>query len=190
VDTLSNLVIGQPVQPTLSIMPFDTTLAYGDTITLNSLFGPSALGSGTYTWIDTSHTLSCLTCPNPTTANTDSVSAYTLVVSYNNNQCTVSLTDIITVLQQDTFAIPNAFTPNGDGKNDTYVILAKDVKTFHMSIYNRWGETVFTSNDITHGWDGTYKDAQQPAGDYVVFFSIEYGKNKSAQKNCTVTLLR
>ena len=189
VDTVTN-AIGQPVQPTLSIMPSDTTLSYGDTITLNSLFGPSALGTGTYTWIDTSHTLSCLTCPNPTTSNTDSVSAYTLIVSYNNNQCTVSLTDIITMLQEDTFAIPTAFTPNGDGKNDTYVILARDVKTFHMSIYNRWGETVFTSNDITQGWDGTYKGTPQPVGDYVVFFSIEYGKNKSAQKNCTVTLLR
>ncbi|CAK9249798.1 unnamed protein product [Sphagnum jensenii] len=180
VDTVTN-TITQPVQPVLTIMPFDTTLSYGDTIQLNASFGPASLGTvNQYTWIDTSHSLSCINCPNPITGSTDSVNAYTLVVTYNNNQCTVSLTDIILVLQQDTFAIPTAFSPNGDMKNDTFNILAKDVKSFHMEIFNRWGETVFTTDDFNRGWDGTYGGKPQPSGVYTMFFTIEYGRGLAA----------
>ncbi len=56
--------------------------------------------------------------------------------------------------------MPNAFTPNGDGLNDVFEAKTNlsDVGfTFHMSIYNKWGEEIFTSNDIRKGWDGTFK---------------------------------
>jgi gliding motility-associated-like protein len=56
--------------------------------------------------------------------------------------------------------MPNAFTPNGDGLNDVFEAKTNlsDVGfTFHMSIYNKWGEEIFTSNDFRKGWDGTFK---------------------------------
>jgi gliding motility-associated-like protein len=192
-DTITN-VITQPVEPLLSVMPYDTTLTIGDTIQFNTDFGPASLGTPQYTWTESTQTLSCLNCANPMTGPTDSVNIYTLLVSYDNGLCSISISDTIRVNLTDTFAIPSAFTPNGDGKNDTYYIRVtdtSDVKSFHMEIFDRWGQTVFSTNDITQGWDGTYKGKQQPSAVYTLFFTLEYGKkNKVVKKTASITLLR
>ena len=183
--------VGQPAQPVLAILPPDTTLRYGDTIQLSSDFGPASLGSPfSYLWTDTNSTLSCTTCPMPMMSSNDSLNTYTLVVHYNNNFCTASATTTIIVSQQDTFAVGDAFSPNGDGKNDTYFIQAKEVKSFHMDIFDRWGQAVFSTDDITKGWDGTFKGTPQPTGVYMVFFSLQYSTNKSVQRTSSLTLFR
>jgi gliding motility-associated-like protein len=59
------------------------------------------------------------------------------------------------------FYIPNAFTPDGDQFNESFVPVFEsgyDPYDFHMVVYNRWGEIVFESFDVTGGWDGTYGD--------------------------------
>ena len=188
VDTITT-VITQPAQPVLTVMPLDTTITLGDTIQLSSQFGPASLGSPTYTWIDTTRTLSCTNCPAPLASPTDSVNTYVLIANYNNH-CSVSVTDIIRVSQMDTFAIPTAFTPNGDGINDSYYILANNVKTFHMDIYSRWGELVFTTDDINNHWDGTFKGKPQPSEIYTLYFNMEYGRNKKVSRNASFSLLR
>lgn len=64
---------------------------------------------------------------------------------------------------------PSAFTPNGDGRNDRYTVPAIDgTVVAHVTIYNRWGETVFEANDNS-GWDGTYHGIAQPAEIYTCF---------------------
>jgi len=187
-QTISDTVT-QPAQPTLEILPADTTLTYGDTISLHSAFGPASLGAPTaYLWADTNAALSCTTCPAPILASNDSFSTYTLQVTYLNG-CKVSASTSVKVNQLDTFAVADAFSPNGDGKNDTYFIQAKEVKSFHMDIYDRWGQSVFTSDDITVGWDGTFKGVQQPVGVYTIFFTLEYGK-KTVSRTASITLLR
>jgi gliding motility-associated-like protein len=71
-----------------------------------------------------------------------------------------------------TFYIPNAFTPNGDGLNETFRPYGEGVDwdTFHMSIYNRWGEEIYTTNNIEQPWDGTFKG--RPVEQYVYVYSI------------------
>jgi len=51
--------------------------------------------------------------------------------------------------------IPNAFTPNGDGKNDVFLPVGNDIQEMNMEIYNRWGQHLFTSKSLQSGWDGT-----------------------------------
>ena len=183
--------MGQSAPPTLTVVPLDTTIYLGDTVQLIPQFGPASLGTPTgYSWIDTTHTLSCLTCAAPLTSPTDSVSLYTVTVSYNNNLCSVSFTDSIKIAQGDTFAIPTAFTPNGDGINDTYYIMANNVRSFHMDIYDRWGQEVFSTNDINTQWDGTYKGKPQPTGTYSLFFNMQYGKNRNISRTASFMLLR
>jgi gliding motility-associated-like protein len=175
----------------LSILPADTTLTFGDTIQLYGVFGPASLGAPTaYLWADTNSALTCTTCASPRVISTDSISQYSLQLTYNNGLCTVSATTTVTVNQLDTFAVADAFSPNGDRKNDTYYIQSKQVKSFHMDIFDRWGQTVFSSDDITQGWDGNFKGVAQPTGVYTVYFSIVYGKDKSAQRTATITLFR
>ncbi len=83
-------------------------------------------------------------------------------------------TDSVYVLwDTDPFILPNAFTPNGDGLNDTYGVVARYdyAKLYSLSIYNRWGQKIFESADITTKWDGTYKGTPCMAGSYIVRIS-------------------
>lgn len=83
--------------------------------------------------------------------------------------------------------IPNVFTPNGDGANDFYFINSKGMIEMNLIIINRWGETVYKSNDIYGKWDGTSKGNLCADG---VYFYILNAKSKTQdyQKEGHVTL--
>lgn len=66
---------------------------------------------------------------------------------------------------------PNAFTPNNDGKNDCYRIkIPGDVTSFELSVYNRFGQMVFYTNDYDGCWDGSFKGVSQPLGTYYYYY--------------------
>lgn len=71
-------------------------------------------------------------------------------------------------------SIPNAFTPNESGINDVFRPVAKNVETFEMQIFNRWGQKLFSTNVINNGWDGTFNNADQPMGVYVYDIRIRF----------------
>ena len=64
--------------------------------------------------------------------------------------------------------VPKVFTPNGDGTNDVLKPILVGIQTFHyFSVYNRWGNLVFTTQDPNQGWDGTFKGVPQPVETYL-----------------------
>jgi gliding motility-associated-like protein len=77
-----------------------------------------------------------------------------------------------------TFYMPTAFTPNGDGNNDVFAPVYSDITDFGMEIFNRWGEKVFETTDITKGWDGMYKNNTAPIGIYAWQLSFKGFHNK------------
>ncbi|NBV37561.1 MAG: gliding motility-associated C-terminal domain-containing protein [Bacteroidetes bacterium] len=79
--------------------------------------------------------------------------------------------------------IPNAFTPNKDGKNDVFIIPGKSIHNYEMTIYNRWGEQVFFTTNAAEGWDGTYRNIDAPAGPYVVVLKNKSNSNSGSQNN-------
>jgi len=79
--------------------------------------------------------------------------------------------------------IPNAFTPNKDGKNDVFIIPGKSIHNYEMTIYNRWGEQVFFTTNAAKGWDGTYRNIDAPAGPYVVVLKNKSNSNSGSQNN-------
>lgn len=89
------------------------------------------------------------------------------------NECG-SFTDEIKIIKTlCKLLMPTAFTPNNDGKNDVFrVKYPAFIKQFKMSIYNRWGETIFTSTNPSAGWDGKYKGIDQPTGNYVWYITL------------------
>ncbi|HEX4958013.1 MAG TPA: LamG-like jellyroll fold domain-containing protein [Lacibacter sp.] len=68
------------------------------------------------------------------------------------------------------YYLPNAFTPNNDGLNDCFGIKNWGLITeFKLTVYNRWGEEVFSTTNPSKCWDGTYKGLQQNPGNYVYY---------------------
>jgi gliding motility-associated-like protein len=90
----------------------------------------------------------------------------------------------------DILDIPNAFSPNGDGKNDALYARGENIQEMDLRIYNRWGELVFQSRDISIGWDGRYKGADQPMEAYGYVLSAIFKSGRSFYKKGNITLLR
>ena len=102
-------------------------------------------------------------------------------------------TDSVHVYNECNFPInmPNAFTPNGDGKNDVFRVPSqnKDHLTMLM-IYNRWGQLVYASSNTSKGWDGTFKGTAQPTGTYVYYLVMQDLTGKEFTQKGTVILIR
>ena len=69
--------------------------------------------------------------------------------------------------------VPDAFSPNGDGNNDRLQIFGDHLTDFEMRIFNRWGEVVFYTNDISERWDGTYRGNSYPPMLYAYLVSFK-----------------
>lgn len=85
--------------------------------------------------------------------------------------------------------VPTIFTPNGDGKNDVFQIVAVGITKFNfLRIFNRWGQLIYTTNDWTKGWNGTRNGQQQPNGAYVWMVDAMGFDGKPIRKKGTVLL--
>jgi gliding motility-associated-like protein len=170
-------VYGQPVVD-LTDKPF---LCAGDPIQLDA-----GAGFVTYLWQDGS-TGRYYTATNAGT--------YRVTVT-DTHGCTGS--DSVQLKNCDSaLYVPNAFSPNGDGKNDVFRVVSTgdNVSDFSMLIYDRWGELVFQTTDIHSGWDGQMQGRPAPAGTYVWMISYQEVVPSSAnpvmvKKHGTVVLVR
>jgi len=86
---------------------------------------------------------------------------------------------------------PNAFTPDNNGLNDQFISQsACSPMSFEIQVYNRWGEMIFQSNDISKGWDGNYKGAVCPDGIYYWQITYKMPNTTEQLKYGTVMLMR
>ncbi|MHA4806728.1 Ig-like domain-containing protein [Flavitalea flava] len=83
--------------------------------------------------------------------------------------------------------VPPVFTPNGDGTNDVLKPILVGIAEFHyFSIYNRWGNLIFTTQDANAGWDGKFKGVAQPVETYLwIAEGIDIQGKKIVQKGMT-----
>ena len=87
--------------------------------------------------------------------------------------------------------IPTGFSPNGDGKNDLLrPIVGTDVKSFTLSIYDRWGNRMVQSSDSQLAWNGTFNDSPLNAGAYAYMLEIIYLDGPTEIKSGNITLIR
>lgn len=101
----------------------------------------------------------------------------------NEFDCRDSVYKTVKINSEFAVYIPNVFTPDGDGLNDTFRVAGVGLseKNFKMNILNRWGQLVFSTNDINEGWDGKFKNELCKDGEYV--YSIELMPQYSIKKN-------
>jgi gliding motility-associated-like protein len=139
--------------------------------------------------------LSCTDCAAPVSRPQSEIN-YAVAV-YNSNNCVARDTvKLGMICAEGNIYIPNAFSPNRDGKNDVFTINGHGVRIIKsLRIYNRWGEIVFEKknfypSDNSSAWNGRYKGVEAPTGSYVYFGEMECEAGETFVRKGTVTLIR
>ena len=89
-----------------------------------------------------------------------------------------------------TVFIPNAFSPDGDGYNDVLMVNGNNIREITMSIYNRWGQKVFETNDQAIGWNGTFKGKALPPDVYGYYLRCVCNDGSELFTKGNITLLK
>lgn len=112
----------------------------------------------------------------------------------NEFSCTDSTTQEVVVSLNPIYYVPNTFTPDGDSFNNVFLPIfttAVNLLDYNLLIFNRWGQTLFESNDVSVGWDGSYggKIVQDGVYIYQIKFNEKFNGNRHIVRG-HVNLLR
>lgn len=154
------VLINIKAQPVVKIVPADTIVKAGVSVQLQTIVSGTL---SSFEW--TPAALLSNTSLSPTTLPiVDDVLFQIKVTSVNG--CSAMATSNIKIALP--LFMPTAFTPNGDGINDIYRIPPQvNINLKEFSIYDRWGNRVFYSNDIGKGWDGTQNGKKKDSGVFI-----------------------
>ncbi len=171
-------------KPEAAIIYDPTKLCMGDVITM------TGTGGGSYLW----------TSSDPSTFSSNLEEYRPLIVRpqtirlivTNQWNCNDTASETISTVEPCChFSYPNAFSPNGDQRNDVFRIVTYGNQIqFELSIYNRWGERVFHGDNALTGWDGTFKGKPCDAGTYFYRMTAECFTGKKEEHKGELILLR
>ena len=95
------------------------------------------------------------------------------------------------IITESKLSFPNAFSPNGDGKNDKFIAKeCQNISEFHAYIFNRWGQKLFDWTNSADGWDGTYNGKPVNEGVYFLLCKAKGTDGKTYNIRKDVNLLR
>lgn len=94
------------------------------------------------------------------------------------------------VVKDPNLFYPTSFTPNGDALNDIFNVYGQYITAFEMDIFNRWGELMYTTTDLTRGWDGNFNGTPMPEGTYTFVARITDLAGRNFKKSGSVLLLK
>lgn len=180
--TIANIIINEPPPTVVDAGP-NFTIEYGNIVVLQATTAIDPIVS--ILW-EPATGLSCTDCIQPIAAPTFNTVYYITVTDENGCEAI----DSVTIWVNIDFNVPNAFTPNGDGLNDVFNIQTDLLISYGISIYNRWGDLVFASNDVKLGWDGNVNGKAAEIGSYIYYIESVTTLNTPIKKTGTITLLR
>lgn len=186
--SLQTATVSEPDSVSIVVSPAVTEVKLGESLPL--LTSTNHSGSATYTW-QPAFGLTCYDCANPV-FNGIYNATYT-VTAITDMGCTGTGSVTVTVIPNYDVFVPNAFTPNGDGNNDTWKFFGNlsGVKQMNVKVFNRIGEKVFESNDINFEWDGSYLGKPSPNGVYTYTAGFVWLNNHNDnQYKGTITIIR
>lgn len=181
-DTLFKKILVDPFKPSTNK---DTTIVKDERIYFQGNGGTN------YFWTPSTY-LSNPNISNPVGHFTD-VGTFLYVVQARSSQtnCIGKDTVIVRVIAAPVRAIPNAFTPNGDGKNDKFrPILVGYQSIRYFRIFNRYGQEMFSTENIEDAWDGTFNGQPQEMGVYYWMLGVKDRFGKDFEEKGDVTLIR
>lgn len=152
---------------------FETDKKIASEINPTIRFFNNSYGASNYLWDfgdgDTTH----IEHPIHTFKNTGEYEI--TLTTENSHGCKDVAKGKVEIKPEFAFYIPNAFTPNGDNKNETFIPKGFGYKdeSFRMMIFNRWGELIFESRSMDHHWNGTVNGSLEPAQNDVYIYKIQ-----------------
>jgi gliding motility-associated-like protein len=158
--------VGPPI--TVSILD-NATISPGSSVNLSSNVQSTTGGNPgelTYIWSPPTG-LSCTDCPNPVASPT-TTTTYQLEVT-SEFGCEAVSNEIEIVVEAIHYAVPNAFTPDGDNINDRFTVIfpeGANIMVRKLEIFNRWGKLIYADAGLGY-WDGKYNGALAPQDVYV-----------------------
>lgn len=169
-----SIVVSLKARPSVDL-GLDTSICKYKPITLKT----GSTGYDSYLW-STGETSASITV--------DKAGVYYVTVTQNS--CVAS--DTIVVFPGDCAVfIPSAFTPNNDGLNETFGVIGDATfKNFSFQVFSKWGQVVFSSNNIAQKWDGTFKGQKMPNGAYPWILYYVTGNGIRKYQQGTVLLIR
>lgn len=134
--------------------------------------------NATFSW-EADESLSCLDCMDPTILPTQTTTYFLTVTTAEG--CSAKAHVTIQVEKPRNVYVPNAFSPNNDGNNDTFTVYGGDdvVKIKNFQVFDRWGAVVFSNsdfdaNDETQGWNGKVGNKKNTGNVFIYFAEIEF----------------
>jgi gliding motility-associated-like protein len=113
------------------------------------------------------------------------------LIASNDGGCSDTIIHEITMSPYNFVKLPSAFSPNGDGQNETFGILrAGELTINEFKIFNRWGNVVFETNNSNDVWDGTRKGKDQDIGTYIYYINGTKKNGETVEIKGNFTLLR
>lgn len=161
----------------------------GNTITFTDV----STGGGTVTWDfdDPASGVDSAGSGSPVTHIFGNEGTYCVSMIANNNNCRDTANYCVIIMDDATLFVPNVFTPNNDGDNDTWYITHTGVKNLTCEIYDRWGLKIATFDGTTSAWDGKTKGGALSAdGTYYYILNVVAFNEKVTKKQGYIQLLR
>src|SRR5205085_1771071 len=88
-----------------------------------------------------------------------------------HGDCVESDSVDVIVWHEETFFMPNAFSPNGDAVNGSFMPVGRYFLSGEMTIYDRWGRVMYETKNLNKGWDGSLNGSPAPQGTYIYYVS-------------------
>ena len=178
---------------TVQIDPSPTALAYSNVnITQGQSTTLGASGGGTYLWSNGATSGEIAVAPVVNTI-------YCVTVT-NSYGCTDTACVLVTVEEMDCsfgtvgeLFVPNAFSPNEDGENERLKLLYGNyscLDTYRFTIYNRWGENVFDTEQPNAEWDGNHRGKPEDSGLFVWYMKAELKSGEKVERKGNISLIR
>ncbi|RYM33377.1 T9SS type B sorting domain-containing protein [Brumimicrobium glaciale] len=157
--------------PDVMILTADQSINKGDSVQLQATVTPP---TSNLFW-SPADGLSCVNCDDPLAS--PSVSTWYVVTAISLDGCIESDSIFIAVENPcGNVKVPTVFSPNGDGLNDEFCVLGNCLQSMRLQIFNRWGEVIYETTEVTDCWNGTFRG--KPAGTGVYVYKLRGVDNK------------
>ncbi|WP_448700271.1 PKD domain-containing protein [Mucilaginibacter sp. AW1-3] len=174
---IASFTVNPPISS--AILPVPTTVSFTNTSTL----------ADSYLWNFGDGSTS--TAVNPVHTYNSKGSFTVTLTATSRGQCTNNVSKGKLILRYlVVIFIPNTFTPNDDGVNDVFNVKITSLKTYHISIFNRFGAKLYDGYDITNAWAGTYQGRPVPIGTYYYVIDAVSLNDDPIKESGYVTVLR